>query len=172
MSSTSHDHAHAHDDGRVHAHVSPAWFMWGIFGMLIFLTVLTVAASYVDFGSANTVIAVLIATVKASLVALFFMHLRYDKPFNGFVFVMAFVFLGVFLMLTMDDLGTRGKVDDSAGVQILPRTGAAAPGGIDPSMALASHGHAAAGEHGAAPAGEHGAAPAGEHGAAPAEAHH
>jgi cytochrome c oxidase subunit 4 len=138
------------------------WFLCAIFMALIFLTVLTVAASYVDFGSANTVIAVLIATVKASLVALFFMHLRYDKPFHGFVFVIAFVFLGVFLMLTMDDIGTRGRVDDSAGVQILPRNAAPAPGGIDPSMAIASHEHhAGGGEHGAAPAGEHGAAPAG-----------
>jgi cytochrome c oxidase subunit 4 len=159
MSSST--HGHAHDDGRVHAHVSPWWFLCGIFGALIVLTILTVAASYVDFGSANTVIAVLIATMKASLVALFFMHLRYDKPFHGFVFMMAFVFLGVFLMLTMDDLGTRGRVDDSAGVQVLPRNGQVAPGGIDPSMAIASHQHGGA-EH-AAEGGEHGAAAAAEH---------
>ncbi len=149
MSTASHDHAHI-DDGRVHAHVSSFGFMVGIFLALIALTVITVGASYVDFGSASPVIAVLIATVKASLVALFFMHLRHDRPFNGFIFVMAFVFLGVFLLLTMDDVGTRGRIDDSAGVMVNPRTGEVAPGGIDPNQAYASRrGH---GAHGAAPA--------------------
>ncbi len=91
----SHDHS-GHDDGRVHAHITPFPFLVAIFMTLVALTVITVAASYVDFGSGNTVIAVLIATVKASLVAVFFMHLRHDKPFHSFVFVMAFVFLEVF----------------------------------------------------------------------------
>jgi cytochrome c oxidase subunit 4 len=125
-----HDEHGAHDDGAVHAHISPWTFLVAIFGALIVLTLLTVAASYVNFGSANTIIAILIATVKASLVALFFMHLRYDKPFLGFIFVAAFGFLGLFLLLTMDDLGTRGRVDDAAGVHILPRTGQEAPGGM------------------------------------------
>jgi len=160
MSDASHGHAHA-DDGRVHAHISSFFFMVSIFGMLIVLTVVTVAASYVDFGSANAVIAVLIATMKASLVALFFMHLKYDRPFNGFIFVIAFVFLGVFLLLTMDDLGTRGQIDDSAGVTVLPRTGVEAPGGFDPGQAIASHHPHGGPEHAA----EGAAAPA-------AEAHH
>ncbi|MEI8256659.1 MAG: cytochrome C oxidase subunit IV family protein [Deltaproteobacteria bacterium] len=154
MSNASHDHAHAPiDDGRVHAHVSSFGFMLGIFMALIALTVITVGASYVDFGSASPVIAVLIATVKASLVALFFMHLRHDRPFHGLIFVMAFVFLGIFLVLTLDDVGTRGRIDDSAGVQVNPRTGEAAPGGIDPEQAFAAHrGH---GAHAAAPAAQH-----------------
>ena len=52
----------------------------GVFGALAVLTVLTVAASTVDFGgSTNVVIALVIATCKASLVAAIFMHLKWEK---------------------------------------------------------------------------------------------
>jgi len=44
-----------------------------------------------------------IATVKASLVLLYFMHLRYDSPFNGFVFVVALAFVWLFLAFVMVD---------------------------------------------------------------------
>ena len=67
------------------------------------LTVLTVAATWVDLGTANLWIALGIATVKASLVALDFMHLRYDHPFNGFIFVAALAFLTLFLGLVLLD---------------------------------------------------------------------
>ena len=44
-------HGHDHDDGGpVHVHIAPAGFYWGIFGALIVLTFLTVAASYVVMG--------------------------------------------------------------------------------------------------------------------------
>jgi len=46
---------------------------------LLVLTVITVAVSYVHLGTMNVVVALLIASVKASLVALFFMHLRYES---------------------------------------------------------------------------------------------
>src|SRR5262249_7313031 len=95
---TGHAESHAaHDDGRVHAHISGFGFLCAIFATLIVLTIITVAVSYVDLGSANTVVAIVVATIKASLVALFFMHLRHDKAFHGFVFVIAFVFLSLFL---------------------------------------------------------------------------
>jgi len=139
----------AHDDGRVHAHISPFGFLVAIFAALIVLTLVTVKASYYDFGSANAVIAVFIATVKAALVALFFMHLKSDKPFHGFIFVMAFVFLGVFMLFCMEDLGTRGRLDDSAGVQIQPRSGDVAPGGLVTPGGPEGHGAAASAEHGA-----------------------
>jgi cytochrome c oxidase subunit 4 len=122
-------HGHA-DDGRVHAHISSVKFLVGIFATLIFLTFITVYVSYFDFGSANTFVAVFVATVKATLVSLFFMHLRYDKPFNGVIFVMAFVFLGLLLLLCWDDLSTRGTVDEHNGSRILHRSGEIAPGSI------------------------------------------
>jgi cytochrome c oxidase subunit 4 len=74
---------------------------------LLFLTVITVGASYIDFGSGNIVIALFIATIKASIVALFFMHLRHEKPVNGIIAVAGFMFLGIFLMFCFMDQDTR-----------------------------------------------------------------
>ena len=74
---------------------------------LLILTVITVAASYVDFGSGNIVIALAIATMKATIVALFFMHLLHDKPVNGVIAVAGFLFLGLFLTFTLLDLDYR-----------------------------------------------------------------
>ena len=51
--------------------------------LLLILTGITVGASYIDFGSGNVAIALFIASIKAILVALFFMHLKDDKPVNG-----------------------------------------------------------------------------------------
>lgn len=123
------EHAHDHDDGAVHVHIASSQFYWGIFCALIFLTVATVKVSYYDFGQANIVIAVLIATMKATLVAAFFMHLRHDKLFNTLAFIGSFLFLAIFILLTYDDLGRRGQLDPAYGGTVLPQTGQAAPGG-------------------------------------------
>jgi len=76
---------------------------------LLVLTAITVGASYIHFGSgaANVVVALTIATIKATLVALFFMHLLHDKPVNGLIAAAGFVFLGLFLMFTLLDFDTR-----------------------------------------------------------------
>lgn len=151
-------HDHGHDDGAVHAHVSNLGFMVGIFCTLLVLTVVTVRVSYFDFGSANTAIAIAIATVKASLVATFFMHLKYDKGFHTFIFIMAFVFLGVMLFFCLDDLETRGKVDVDNMVRIQERTGLQAPGGFVQFIDDAGVGTHSTGHGSAAPAAAHGAA--------------
>ncbi|MBL8600305.1 MAG: cytochrome C oxidase subunit IV family protein [Myxococcales bacterium] len=151
MSSAAHDAEHGHDghgedDGKVHAHVSPVLFLIAIFGALIFLTVVTVAVSYVDLGAANNAVAVGVATLKASLVAAFFMHLRYEKPFNTLVFLGAFVFLGLFMFFTLNDVNTRGRVDRANMVRVLERTGQLAPGGLvvpavpEPAAGAPAHG--------------------------------
>lgn len=146
---SSHDaHGHGHDEGAVHAHISGWKFLVGIFLALIFLTAVTYGVSYVDLGPANTVVAIAVATMKASLVALFFMHLRYDKLFHGVVFVMAFVFLGLFLMLTLDDRDTRARIDSANSATVY--RGEAAPGGMPEPVrpaAPAGGAHAASGEH-------------------------
>ena len=80
-----------------------------VLGALLVLTIITVQASYLDFGAFNTVVALLIASVKASLVALFFMHLRHDK-FNAVIFVGGLLFLAVFLIWTMFDIATRQTI--------------------------------------------------------------
>src|SRR5580692_3090043 len=126
--SSEHSHAHGADDGDVHVHISSTPFYIGIFLALIFLTFATVKVSYYDFGAANIIIAMLIATAKASLVAAFFMHLRHDKLFNTLAFLSAFVFLAIFILLTYDDVGRRGEIDPDYGGTIQPQTGQAAPG--------------------------------------------
>jgi len=85
------------------AHPIPLWVLLGVFAALMVLTFITVAATWVNLGDWNLWIAMGIATVKAALVALYFMHLRYDSPFNALLLVSALVFVALFLGLTMLD---------------------------------------------------------------------
>ena len=92
-------------------HVVPLKILFAVFVALALLTVLTVAASEVNFGEFNLVIALVIAVIKASLVLLFFMHLLWDKPLNAIVFVGCLIFVGLFISLTLLDTGqNRGTV--------------------------------------------------------------
>jgi cytochrome c oxidase subunit 4 len=91
--------AHTHEDGA-------GVYVKTLVALLI-LTAITVGASYIDFGSGNIVIALFIATVKASIVALFFMHLRHEKPVNSIIALAGFLFLGIFLMFCFMDQDTR-----------------------------------------------------------------
>jgi cytochrome c oxidase subunit IV len=97
----THPHAHAK-----HHHGSAALYVRTLVALLI-LTAITVAASYIDFGAGNVVIALFIATIKATIVALFFMHLRWDKPVNAVIACAGFLFLGIFLMFDFIDFGSR-----------------------------------------------------------------
>ena len=87
-------------------HVGPKIYTANLFALL-FLTIITVAAASFNFGSANVVIALAIASVKAILVGLFFMHLLWDKPVNAIILVAAFLFLGIFLMFDFLDVTSR-----------------------------------------------------------------
>lgn len=77
--------------------------------VLLILTAITVGASYINFGSGNVVIALAIATVKATIVGLIFMHLLHDKPVNAVIAVAGFVFLGIFLMFDFIDVDSRSN---------------------------------------------------------------
>lgn len=94
---------------KAHSYVSDARTYALVLLALLALTAITVAAAGVRFGSpaVNVAVALTIATVKASLVALFFMHLRHDRPMNGLIFVTGLVFLAAFLMLCLVDVETR-----------------------------------------------------------------
>lgn len=99
-------------DNAMHAnehHVTgPKTYTLVLIGLLIF-TVITVWAAGIDFGAFNVVIALLIATMKGSLVALFFMHLRHDR-FNAVIFVGGLFFLAVFLIFSLFDISTRQTI--------------------------------------------------------------
>jgi cytochrome c oxidase subunit 4 len=75
---------------------------------LLALTFITVVASRIDFGAFNFPIAMLIATVKALMVVLIFMGLKYDDNENRIIFASSFVFAAIFLILTWTDIYTRG----------------------------------------------------------------
>ena len=130
MASAHHGHADGHDDGAVHAHISSTAFYVFIFVCLLGLTGLTVGQSYVDLGKLNIAIVVLIATMKASLVVTFFMHLKYDNKFNALIFVSTIFFIGVFFAYTLNDTDRRGDLDPDQNVKKLQKTGETAPGGM------------------------------------------
>jgi len=100
----NHAHTAAHAD-----HSGDAAVYLRTLVLLLILTVITVGAAGIQFGSgtANIVIALTIATIKATLVGLFFMHLAHDKPVNAIIAVAGFIFLGLFLLFTFLDVGSR-----------------------------------------------------------------
>jgi cytochrome c oxidase subunit IV len=85
------------------AHVTPVWLLVAVFGGLMVLTALTVAAAQVDLGNLNLYLALGIAVTKASLVVLFFMHLLWDRPFNSMIFIGCLLFVSLFIGITLTD---------------------------------------------------------------------
>lgn len=93
------------DPHPVVGHMTPTPLLLTILTALLFLTWLTVGVSYIDMGDLNIVVAMGVATIKASLVGLYFMHLRWDKPFNAIILVGSLLFLGIFLGFSLLDTG-------------------------------------------------------------------
>jgi len=92
---------HQHDDHEL-GHVLPFRIYLNVFIALVVLTALTVAAARIDFGIMNTVIALVIASIKALIVALFFMHLKYENPITWLYAIFPLILLvlligGVFI---------------------------------------------------------------------------
>lgn len=84
-------------------HVVPIRTLVGVLLVLLALTLATVAVTLVDLGPLNLVVALAIAVVKAALVLLYFMHLRWDRPFNAVILVSALAFVMIFVALTLMD---------------------------------------------------------------------
>jgi cytochrome c oxidase subunit 4 len=89
--------AHGHGAGRY-------WIVWGV---LILGTILTVITGRRDLGEWNLFIALTIATTKASLVVLFFMHMTETPAANRIVFVTSLLFAVVLIIGVFGDLWTR-----------------------------------------------------------------
>ena len=101
--------AHGHDQG--HDHVVPVGLYLAVFAALMVLTVATVAASRVDLGVMNTPVALAIAIVKAALVVLFFMHVRWSPRLLGLVFAASLFWLFHLLAGTAADYLSRTDMD-------------------------------------------------------------
>ena len=92
--------------GQAHAgvgHVMRRRVLFRVLAALLVLTYVTVAVTSFDFGRWNLVVAMAIAVVKASLVLMFFMHLKYDKIFHTVVFVSAILAASLFVGFTLMD---------------------------------------------------------------------
>jgi cytochrome c oxidase subunit IV len=97
------DHGDGHG-GHGMSHVLPMKVLLGTWGALMVLTVLTVTVRSIDLGAdLNLLIAMIIATIKATLVCLYFMHLRYDKMFHTVVFISAILLATLFVTFTLMD---------------------------------------------------------------------
>jgi cytochrome c oxidase subunit 4 len=94
---------HPTDAPHVLAHPVPLGLLFAVFGALAFFTVLTYAATWVELGSFNIWLALLIAVIKAGLVAMYFMHLRWDSPFNGVVLIASLFFVALFIGVAVLD---------------------------------------------------------------------
>lgn len=98
------DAAHHDDDHHGISHVASTKVLLGTGGTLLLLTLVTVLATKVDFGAnINLALAMFIAVTKATLVILFFMHLKYDRLFHTVVFVSAVLAASLFVGFTLMD---------------------------------------------------------------------
>ena len=84
-------------------HVVPLRTLVGVLAVLLLLTAATVGVTRIDLGRLNLVLALTIAVVKGALVLLYFMHLRWDRPFNAVVLVAALAFFMIFVALALLD---------------------------------------------------------------------
>ena len=79
------------------------WKLLAVFFALIFLTWVTVLQAQYDTGNMELWLSLFIATVKASLVILFFMHMIHEKPFNAILFISSFIFVALFIGIVLND---------------------------------------------------------------------
>lgn len=82
-----------------------------IYFALLLLLVLTVAIAYVDLGPAGLPIAMSIATVKAVLIMMYFMHVKFSKPLVWIFATAAFFWLAILLVFSLNDYISRGWIE-------------------------------------------------------------
>ena len=88
-------------------HIVPSKVYYTIFAILMLCTYLTVQIAFFDLGPLNVVAALAIAVFKATLVVLFFMHVKYSTKLTWAVVLGSVFWLGILLALTMSDYLTR-----------------------------------------------------------------
>ena len=104
------DHAvaHAAHPEHAHVHIAPVKLYIGIFLALMLGTALTVGAAYIDLGFLNTAVALAIAVTKASLVVLYFMHVRWASRLTWVIVIGAVFWLILMFAIGMTDYLSRG----------------------------------------------------------------
>jgi len=89
-------------------HIVPVRVYVAVFVALIVLTATTTAVAFIDLGRMSTVIMLTIAVTKATLVVLYFMHLRYSDRLTRLVVSSGFVWLVLLIGITLSDELARG----------------------------------------------------------------
>lgn len=136
----SSDAAHS-GSNMTHHHIMPLKLYFVVFGILLVLTVVTVLVSYAEFPMPwSIIVAMFVAIIKALLVAGYFMHLKYDEPYNRLIFASSIFFLALFFYFTFADLNWRGRLVEEERVLIPPAIQerlmkAHEPGGTAPNPA-------------------------------------
>ena len=96
-------------------HISPTSSYYRIFGALMVLTAITVFVAFQNLGAWNFPVAIAIAIFKATLVVLFFMHVKYSSKLTWLVAASGFFFLAIMIALTMSDIVSRGWLGTPGG---------------------------------------------------------
>ena len=91
-------------------HVAPKSMYYAVFAALMVGTAITVAVAFVDLGALNNVVMLGIAMTKATLVVLYFMHVRWSTRLTWVMAASGFFWLLILFGLTMQDYLTRGWV--------------------------------------------------------------
>jgi cytochrome c oxidase subunit IV len=97
------------------SHIVSPKIYYAIFASLMVLTGSTVAVAFVDLGELNIVAALVIAVSKATLVILFFMHLRYSERFTWVMVAAGLAWLAILIGLTLSDILTRAWIPGALG---------------------------------------------------------
>ena len=97
-------------------HIVPVRIYLMIFFVLLVGTALTVAAAFIDFPwRFNTIVALTIATIKATFVVLYFMHVRYSARLVWVIIISALFWMGILFAFTFSDYFTRGWLSTQIG---------------------------------------------------------
>ncbi len=89
-------------------HVSPLSTYLSIFAALMVLSAITVGAAFVNLGAFNPIVAMAIAGLKATLVILYFMHVKYSSRLTKLTVVLSLFFVAILFAETLMDYATRG----------------------------------------------------------------
>lgn len=101
-----------------HHHISPVIVYVAVFGALLVLTGITYAVSFADLGPGSLPVAMIVASMKASLVVAFFMHLAYEDRFYLFIFLTSLVLIALFFGFVLFDVDSAGALNDEAAVGV------------------------------------------------------
>lgn len=104
------DHSQQPQVKKHHHHILPIKTALLVGAALLFFTVVTVWVAGIDLGPLNFPVAMLVASIKATLVAAIFMNLKYDRRENSVIFLTSFLFLAIFITFSFTDLFFRGDV--------------------------------------------------------------